>query len=94
MNLSVTTGAPRGWTPSQPLITHKPPYPTEDLIRRSALYQLMTMTQSSILAVNSQAPIESLSETKNTAAPIIRSRRRGPAADKSKSLDLDLNPDI
>ena len=89
MNLAITTGAPVDWNPSLPLITNKPPYPTEDLIRRSALYQMMTQQPA-----NESQPIpttlDDVTEAK-TAAP-IRGRRR--AADKSKLLDLDLNPDM
>lgn len=94
MNLAITTGAPVGWTPSQPLINNKPPYPTEDLIRRSALYQMMT--QSAPAEVENKAmemETEDLKPIASTAP--VRSRRRGAAnGDKSKLLDLDLNPDI
>jgi hypothetical protein len=96
MNLAMTTGAPEGWTPEQPLVTNKPPYPTEDLIRRSALYQMMTQpsnvqSQDQTTKASEETPV--LTETKPAAAP-VRSRRRGAAADKSKLLDLDLNPDL
>lgn len=98
MNLAVTTGAPAGWTPNQPLFTNKPPYPTEDLIRRSALYQMMT--QPTAIQSQDQPTKSKLSEevsisieSKSAAAP-TRGRRRGAAADKSKLLDLDLNPDM
>ena len=94
MNLAITTGAPIGWTPSQPLINSKPPYPTEDLIRRSALYQLMTQL---VPTESERKPTESDNvEVKPVAAAApVRSRRRGAAnADKSKLLDLDLNPDV
>lgn len=97
MNLAVTTGAPAGWTPDQPLITNKPPYPTEDLIRRSALYQMMTQPTAN---QSHKQPTKSAeeavlmpTESKPSAAP-TRGRRRGAAADKSKLLDLDLNPDM
>ena len=96
INLAVTTGAPKGWNPSQPLIIHKPPYPTEDLIRRSALYQLMTQSKS-VQIQESFVKKTTEEETSNAeiqpAAP-MRSRRKGVAGDKSKLLDLDLNPDM
>ena len=96
MNLAVTTGAPVGWTPDQPLITNKPPYPTEDLIRRSALYQMMTQpiaTQSQDQSTKTSEEISISTEYKPSVVP-LRGRRRGTATDKSKLLDLDLNPDM
>lgn len=96
MNLAITTGAPVGWNPSQPLINNKPPYPTEDLIRRSALYQMMTQSAPAEREKKSMSIEMEDEDTKpvaSTAAP-VRSRRRGAASgDKSKLLDLDLNPD-
>ena len=96
MNLAITTGAPVGWTPDQPLITHKPPYPTEDLIRRSALYRMMTQpvaTQSQDQSIKSSENPSEKTQSKPSAAS-TRGRRRGAAEDKSKLLDLDLNPDM
>jgi hypothetical protein len=97
MNLAITTGAPVGWTPDMPLITNKPPYPTEDLIRRSALYQMMThptSIQSQDQSTKASEDISILTQSKPVTAP-TRGRRRGAAAaDKSKLLDLDLNPDM
>lgn len=94
MNLALTTGAPKGWTPSQNLMTHKPPYPTEDLIRRSTLYQMMTQsTTVSSVVLQESTKDAAPTEVKPAAAP-VRSRRRGAATDKSKLLDLDLNPDM
>lgn len=96
MNLAMTSGAPEGWTPDQQLVTNKPPYPTEDLIRRSALYQMMTQpsnvqSQNQPTKTSENTPVPT--ETKPVTAP-VRGRRRGAAADKSKLLDLDLNPDM
>ena len=94
MNLALTTGAPSGWNPSQPLINHKPPYPTEDLIRRSALYQMMTQSVPAEVAKDSVG-VKSENAAPYSAAAPVRSRRRGAAnVDKSKLLDLDLNPDM
>lgn len=98
MNLAVTTGAPAGWTPDQPLITNKPPYPTEDLIRRSVLYQMMTQPTANQSqeqpTKSSEEEVSIPTESKPVAAP-TRGRRRGAAAaDKSKLLDLDLNPEM
>lgn len=96
MNLAITTGAPKGWTPAQPLLIHKPPYPTEDLIRRSALYQLMTQSKPKPVEESINPIIEDtvnkIPEMK-TSAP-IRTRRKGQVGDQSKLLDLDLNPDM
>lgn len=74
-------------------MTNKPPYPTEDLIRRSALYQMMTQP----LAVSKPAPpasepVQDATEIKAAVTAPVRGRRR--AADKSKLLELDLNPDM
>ena len=93
MNLSITTGAPKGWTPAQPLLNNKPPYPTEDLIRRSALYQLMTQSKPKPEAESTNPIIEPTLKTTSETKPSIpiRSRRKG---DRSKLLDLDLNPDM
>lgn len=94
MNLAITTGAPDGWNPSQPLINCKPPYPTEDLIRRSALYQMMTQPVSTE-PEKKPAEVEDLEVKPVAAAAPMRTRRRGAAnADKSKLLNLDLNPDM
>lgn len=96
MNLAVTTGAPAGWTPDQPLVTNKPPYPTEDLIRRSALYQMMTCSTTTKPQDQSAKASEeiSISKVSKPAVVPIRGRRRGTETDKSKLLDLDLNPDM
>lgn len=93
MNLSITTGAPKAWTPAQPLLIHKPPYPTEDLIRRSALYQLMTQSkpkpEEEYINPIIEATVNTIPEMKPSIP--IRTRRKG---DQSKLLDLDLNPDM
>ena len=78
MNLAITTGAPAGWNPSQPLINCKPPYPTEDLIRRSALYQMMTQSVSTE-PEKKPAEVEEVEVKPVAAAAPMRTRRRGAA---------------
>lgn len=101
-NFAFTASAPTGWNPSMPLHSHRPPYPTEDLIRRSALYQLMV---SSVMESKGQEPCykestsSSIMEVDSRDIPVfpsssIRGRRKTTTADKSKLLDFDLNPDL
>lgn len=98
MNLAITTGAPADWNPSLPLLNNKPPYPTEDLIRRSALYQMMTQQQHPAAPSASSQPAQSAAEQSAQEIPEVKAsapvRGRRRAADKSKLLDLDLNPDL
>ena len=88
INLACTTSAPDNWNPSKPLIIHKPPYPTEDLIRRSALYRMMTESGSGVdahqltAAKASNEELQTVTETKSVATG--RGRRRTTAADKAK----------
>jgi hypothetical protein len=98
-NLALTTTAPSGWQPPQPLQTHRPPYPTEDLIRRSALYALMLTQPHLEERVPSTQPGGESPSPSSQAAPPNRSlrassRNRAPKEDKAKLLDLDLNPDL
>lgn len=93
-NLAITTGAPFGWNPSVPLLNNRPPYPTEDLIRRSLLYQMMTQSVSEDVEKLPASEETVEFETAVPSAP-VRTRRKGAVnGDKSKLLDLDLNPDI
>ena len=92
INLACTTSAPVSWNPSKPLTTHKPPYPTEDLIRRSFLYSMMTETGTT---TDNKAPTKAPAEEPKEAVESKsiatgRGRRRTTAAEKAKLLDLDI----
>ena len=93
--MALTCSAPRGWKPGAPLLPHRPPYPTEDLIRQSALFSLMTAKakakDAEAKGVEAQAE-EVKIEQKTTAIAGRRGRKAG--GDKAKLLDLDLNPDM
>lgn len=39
--IAITSGPPKGWTPESPLLCSRPPYPTEDLMRRTLLFRDM-----------------------------------------------------
>lgn len=83
--ISLITGPPDGWQPDHPLILHRPPYPTEDLMRSSRLFQIM----------NAGVTTES-----NMDAPEMRERARKMSITRDDHdtevamLDLDLNPDL
>lgn len=83
--LSLTQGPPEGWHMDQPLILQRPPYPTEDLMRSSRLFQLMNVGITEC-AVEEKSDITKEDETE---------RGKHTRTDEEPSfLDLDLNPDL
>lgn len=93
--LASTCAAPAGWEPGAPLQSHRPPYPTEDLIRQSGLFALMTQQR----AEKRGEPVAAAEDTtqamtNTTTTSTVAASRRRKAQDKSKLLDLDLNPDM
>jgi hypothetical protein len=83
--VSLTVGPPEGWQQDQPLVLHRPPYPTEDLMRSSRLFQVMNV--GVVEDVSHDTPI-----TKNGGR---RQSRVAQDHDMDLSLlDLDLNPDL
>jgi hypothetical protein len=103
--LSLTCSAPRGWKPGAPLLPHRPPYPTEDLIRQSGLFALMASKTTT--KINTKTGAETETETQEMTEKEfesskqqsqlkqqVPSKRRKTGADKAKLLDLDLNPDM
>ena len=98
--ISATLSAPPNWQPGRPLNSHRPPYPTEDLMRQSSLFSLMTKKKSLDVdrdepsIVKPVEPVEpSITTTTTTSAP-SRRRKGTTTQDKAKLLDLDLNPDL
>jgi hypothetical protein len=90
--LARTMGPPLNWTAGAPLRGHHPPYPTEDLMRASLLFQKMNLAH--------KAEAMDISHTQqisaNPAIPITNQRRSsgGPDTLNFDILDLDLNPDL
>lgn len=81
---------PKFWQADQPLVSHRPPYPTEDLLRSSLQFQIMNIG----IAVSSPAVEENVS---NLALRERRLSFGGNGADEEQNpsfLDLDLNPDL
>ena len=83
--LSLTQGPPEGWHMDQPLILQRPPYPTEDLMRSSRLFQLMNV-----------GPTEHVVEEKSniTRGNRVKRERHTKTDEEPSFLDLDLNPDL
>ncbi|PJF18078.1 hypothetical protein PSACC_02102 [Paramicrosporidium saccamoebae] len=83
--VSLTVGPPEGWQQDQPLVLHRPPYPTEDLMRSSRLFQVINV--GVVEDVSRDAPT-----TKDGAR---RQSRVAQDHDMDLSLlELDLNPDL
>lgn len=84
--LALTKGPPLNWVQGAPLAQHRPPYPTEDLMRSSLLFQTTN------LAKPSQAP----DEPKEHVEQHVRHHTH-QAIEQEPSFDLlnlDLNPDL
>ena len=89
--LSLASAPPDDWRPEQPLILHRPPYPTEDLMRCSRLFQLMNV---GIIDGHLSIPAEAERSTKDTTMRSIPSINKDQPAQELLLLDLDLNPDL
>ena len=79
------------WRPEQPLGNHRPPYPTEDLMRCSLIFQRMNLGKGH----EAEKPTEETTMQKDI------SRGKGPTMDTPMMQDndfdllgLDLNPDL
>ncbi len=95
--LALTCSAPVDWKPGTPLLPHRPPYPTEDLIRQSGLFALMTAkSKNEADKPTEESNTEPIPTTATPSATTTAaaSRRRKAGGDKAKLLDLDLNPDL
>lgn len=90
--LSLTTGPPNGWKQDQPLVLHRPPYPTEDLMRQSRLFQVMNVNGS---AADTVGDTELKFENANVSSIIDRAHHGASHQEQEASFfDLDLNPDL
>lgn len=89
--IAVTSCPPVGWTPDQPLRLHRPPYPTEDLMRASKLFAIMNAQQSPEPQARQEAAGTAHGHARSSAAgPLHQDVPDGQPA----FLDLDLNPDL
>lgn len=88
--ISLSTGPPDGWTPGEPLYLHRPPYPTEDLLRASLLFQVMNDRAS----VNAIAVDASMHPEHKSALEATLDETVGSHEPSLLDLDLDLNPDL
>lgn len=87
--LSLTCGPPDDWRPDLPLVLHKPPYPTEDLMRGSLLFQTMNVQPAHPRGEVISADVTDKGE--KTARKNIVNQDH---AENGMLLDLDLNPDL
>lgn len=90
--LSLTEAPPSGWKPEHPLILHRPPYPTEDLMRASLLFRIMNVGEKEERGTPAQQyalPSEGQAASSPQAKPLPQG-----SDDQSMLLDLDLNPDL
>jgi hypothetical protein len=90
--ISVSRTPYPSWSLEKPLYLHKPPYPTEDLMRCSELFKKQACKSKpkdlSIIVNNSnEAQI-------NPSVDSLRKSFRHHEADGNEILDLDLNPDL
>jgi hypothetical protein len=93
--LSYTKGPSSIWSPGQPLGNHRPPYPTEDLMRCSLLFQRMNLGKGH----DAEKPSADASQkpTQHTGnGPSISSQQQmmSMAENDFDLLGLDLNPDL
>lgn len=90
--LSLTEAPPSGWKPEHPLILHRPPYPTEDLMRASLLFRIMNVGEREVQGTPARQFV-SPSEGEVDPSPQTRSHPQA-SDDQNMLLDLDLNPDL
>lgn len=87
--LALTTAPPDGsdWNAEMGLRMHRPPYPTEDLMRASLLFKRMNIKMQADIQVapelDVQTEVQELPKIASTASRL-----------STAILDLDLNPDL
>ena len=84
--LALTKGPPLNWVQGAPLAQHRPPYPTEDLMRSSLLFQTTNLAKSGQTSDESEEHVEQ--HIRHHAYQAIEHE---PSFD---ILNLDLNPDL
>ena len=99
--LALTHAPPSGpdWTPEQPLRLHRPPYPTEDLLRASLLFQRMNIQVRNGPETQAARKVHVHQETPvgQGETPVGERRLQSTTSRLSTALldlDLDLNPDL
>ncbi len=88
--LALTGGPPPRWKVGDALHLHRPPYPTEDLMRASLLFQVMN---AGVAPPAASPPMDDATAARHSPPPqqgAPERRTRKPA----QMLDLDLNPDL
>jgi hypothetical protein len=74
----------KGWKPGESMGASKPPYPTEEMMRSSSLFQRSIKKQPLVKPGNPEE-----------AQPHIKTNlSHGPKEDTGELIDLDLNPDL
>lgn len=90
--LALTSGPPVGWTPDQPLGLHRPPYPTEDLMRASRLFQCQNIAPAT--STNASPDPHREVEEKLVHRLAMEEDSKHLHDHNEMILDLDLNPDL
>lgn len=88
-SIAYTQGPPLGWTAQAPLRLHRPPYPSEDLMRASLLFRKMNLQEKSVQELGSAAP-----EAARHAQNGLMRQPVEALAQGFDIMDLDLNPDL
>lgn len=86
--LAFTAGPPSNWGPGNSLKLHRPPYPTEDLMRASTLFRKMNLKQST----DEPSQMQDISNGATTGRRLSRGMDDSEPAGFDL-LDLDLNPE-
>lgn len=92
--IAITSGPPKGWTPEDPLFCNRPPYPTEDLMRRTLLFRDMLPTQhlAPLLNNNSipvlQGDVDVIVESKNSSYIASPESQSMPVADDMETMNI------
>ena len=97
--IALSAGPPLGWTPDQPLYAHRPPFPTEDLMRCSTLFRLMnTATGLASTQVDDPGVVRLKEVSTLNENPMMarenNAHRKSNDESENEMLILDLNPDL
>lgn len=96
--VALSAGPPSGWTEKSPLYAHRPPFPTEDIMRCSSLFRFMNTP-------NQEAPLQHTIEVNEMQTSVglgksspqkrtEKKKTKDSEESDNEMLMLDLNPDM
>lgn len=86
----MTSAPPSGWDHNMPLLSHRPPYPTEDLLRSGTLFEIMNVRRNNRLM--NQMDTKNITQIGDKSLSFDDKKINDES--NATSFDLDLNPDL